>query len=402
MDQRTLPPPFYNRNSGKKNMQKKSIQVKISTPTDKVLTKEQKRFNRLVDSIKHCRKSIETMMEDDIWLRQEGEKQVKPVEERNQDANFNLVQALHNHPLKKQLNKKETEKLNQIMLEELNSLITTHKYSTDESVQSMYAHYEGSGKTFEQLKEEELAEEKESASQFFQQMFGIDLDPDDFNDPEKAQAKFRDFAEAKQAQEEAKAARKAARKKTPRQIEAEQRKAEATSVINKSVKQIYHDLIKHYHPDREPDEAKRLEKTEIMKQITAAYEANDHIQLLELQLNLLSGRLNVYQEFTEVQLRYFNNALQEQLQQLNQQLESVHPGNTGNPYAMLFSYTRTLSEQRIKSYIKDLLRGQKQMENTANSIGTIGSLRSFIKNYELPDDDFGNFFQMLDMMMPRR
>jgi len=42
--------------------------------------------------------------------------------------------------------------------------------------------------------------------------------------------------------------------------------------VKKTTRQIYVDLVKHCHPDREQDELKRIEKTEWMKQITAAYE----------------------------------------------------------------------------------------------------------------------------------
>ena len=42
------------------------------------------------------------------------------------------------------------------------------------------------------------------------------------------------------------------------------------------------DLVKALHPDREPDEAEKLRKTELLKQVTTAYQANELLTLLRL------------------------------------------------------------------------------------------------------------------------
>ena len=47
---------------------------------------------------------------------------------------------------------------------------------------------------------------------------------------------------------------------------------------------FYLDLVKTFHPDRELDEAEKIRKTAIMQRVTDAYEKNDLLVLLELQL----------------------------------------------------------------------------------------------------------------------
>ena len=72
-------------------------------------------------------------------------------------------------------------------------------------------------------------------------------------------------------------------------------------------------LVRHFHPDKEPDEKKREEKTEIMKQITEAFKNDDHLRLLELQMNLLSDSDSIVSSFDNAHLKYFNQTLQQHL-----------------------------------------------------------------------------------------
>ena len=50
--------------------------------------------------------------------------------------------------------------------------------------------------------------------------------------------------------------------------------------ISQATKKIYISLITEFHPDKETDELKKLEKTEIVKKITLAYEEDDLFELL--------------------------------------------------------------------------------------------------------------------------
>ena len=84
-------------------------------------------------------------------------------------------------------------------------------------------------------------------------------------------------------------------------LEEAQRKS-AESAVSKTTKQIYMDLVRNFHPDTEMDEERKIWKTEIMQQITAAYEEDDYIRLLELQMSLLDERENAVSSFDEKQL----------------------------------------------------------------------------------------------------
>ena len=55
---------------------------------------------------------------------------------------------------------------------------------------------------------------------------------------------------------------------------------------------IYRDLMKQLHPDFEPDEAKKREKTEVTKQISIAYQENNLYALLKLRSEYLNESLS--------------------------------------------------------------------------------------------------------------
>jgi hypothetical protein len=171
-------------------------------------------------------------------------------------------------------------------------------------------------------------------------------------------------------------------------LAAEEKRKAAESAVNKTAKQIYLDLIRHFHPDKEQDEQKRLEKTEIMKQITGAYEADDHLKLLELQMTLLAERDNVFANFNESQLKYFNDVLRRQVQELEMELQMVSPEMNGNIYAMLYHPMPIIMRQQIERHIRDQKKYVKMVENTLDIIRTAKGFKQYVKDYQIEEDDY--------------
>lgn len=371
------------------------VQTPAINPRDEAgqpLSKAQKRFNRLVDNIRTLRSNLDKMAELDLLLRQLGDQKVAPAEEKSMAAFRTLVMALHHNPHFKSLGKRQAEKFDAIMLQELSDLLNTSFYQEDEELRQMFADYQGGEQTFEEIQAEQEQMARQRASEFFNQMFDLDLDAADLDDPEKLREKIVHKEAEFEAAARFRMARQANRKKTPAQLEREAKQAAAAEALKKSVKQIYIDLVQYFHPDKEPDEAKRAAKTETMKQITAAYEADDHLQLLELQMTLLSDRDNIFADFNEVQLTYFNNVLQRQVHELGHELALAHPANNGNIYARFFGPDRRWMERNIGRYLRDLEDQQRQITFTLVMIKTAKGLRAFVNDYDLdPYDDFSDF-----------
>jgi hypothetical protein len=108
---------------------------------------------------------------------------------------------------------------------------------------------------------------------------------------------------------EAKEARKSKKKKTAKQLAAEQEGVDADSAL----RQIYRKLASALHPDREPDEVKRLQKTVLMAQVNAANDKKDLLTMLRLQLQIEQIEPDTIAAMADEKIKHYNRMLKEQL-----------------------------------------------------------------------------------------
>ncbi len=109
------------------------------------------------------------------------------------------------------------------------------------------------------------------------------------------------------------------RKKTKRQVEAEQRRKEAENLKDRSLKIIYTELAKLIHPDRETDEALRMEKEEWMKMLTVAYQERNIKTMLEIQAKWINGAQKKLSNTPDETIQMYCILLKEQIQELGQE-----------------------------------------------------------------------------------
>ena len=377
----------------------KQLQIKASPTSIQPLSKEQKRFNNYVRRIEQLRTDIARTKEQDLELRRVGDERVSPAEKKAMDAVRDLIFALDHSPHVATLTGKQREKFSDILLGEIAQMLQTHFYAEDEDLKALFEKYSPDQVSWDEALASEEEDMKERASQFFNQMFGTDFEAEDFDDPHRMKEKMNARQAEFEAEKQARTERRNQRKKTERQLAADAKRKAAEQAVNKTAKQIYVDLIRHFHPDKEPDEQKRLEKTEIMKEITVAYDADDHLKLLELQMTLLARRDNVFASLNESQLKYFNDVLKRQVQELEMELEMSLPNMNGNMYAMLYHPVSLIMHQQIERHIREQKKYVKQVENTRELIRTAKGLKEYVNQYQLDDDDFGGIPPELLKMM---
>ncbi len=356
-----------------------------------LLSKEQKRYNKLLTDIKKIQRDIEKTMKLDLELRKAGEARVSPAEKKVFTAVKEFIVQMDKSPFTGLLKKKQAERYHAIIAQEAGSLLNTTFFHEDEEVMALYDKHSEDEMSWQEQMEADEAEELNFTAHMANQMFGMDLDPDDLKDPEKMMHKINQRKEEMMAEQEAYEAKRKTRKKSNKQLEAEVNKKAAETAVNKTTKQIYLDLVKHFHPDKEADEKRRAEKTEVMKEITAAYEANNHLKLLELQMNLLSGE-NVFANFDEKQLKYFNDVLKTQKEELEMELYMKHPDNNGNMYAQLFDNEPFIMEYNIKKHVKGQEKYAHTFSQWTNMIRTKEGFNALVKDYELEEEDDFDFF----------
>ncbi len=112
------------------------------------------------------------------------------------------------------------------------------------------------------------------------------------------------------------------KKKSAAERKAEKEKAVQQEHRKKSIRAIYIDLIKAFHPDTEQDANKKLEKEEISKKITEAYGNNDLYALLNLETQFLQQQTNRLQGMKSETVKSYLAMLDNQIKELKQTIRA--------------------------------------------------------------------------------
>ena len=210
-----------------------------------------------------------------------------------------------------------------------------------------------------------------------------DIDLDEFgNTPEdmaKMQAKLAEQlaekmkAEAEQQQQQAQDEPKPKRK-TKKQEEKEQQQKLDEQLKLKSLRDIYIGLVKMLHPDGESDEDKRLEKEELMKQVTTAYDNKDLPTLLKLELMWVHKESKDIDKLSAEKLKIYINFLRERKKELEREAYSFKHNPRFQPIADLGHLTEKKAFESIHMTVVQLhekkatLLRQLPFEQNANII----------------------------------
>lgn len=101
------------------------------------------------------------------------------------------------------------------------------------------------------------------------------------------------------------------------------KQAQAQKMAEQSLKMVYLKIAAIIHPDREQDEVKKLEKTEMLQQANQAYENKDLFYLLKLQIQVDQARGIAKKGLSPDQIKFYKLALDAQSQKLDDQIDEV-------------------------------------------------------------------------------
>jgi hypothetical protein len=139
--------------------------------------------------------------------------------------------------------------------------------------------------------------------------------------------------------------------------------AQRAQDITQSLREVYRKLASSLHPDREPDPAERVRKTELMQQVNRAYEARDLLSLLRLQMaaEQISGeRLAA---LPAALVRHYNEVLKEQLSALHVELRA----RAAELSTRIFGNGGRL-QREPKAYVGALEREIREIRDQARSL----------------------------------
>lgn len=146
----------------------------------------------------------------------------------------------------------------------------------------------------------------------------------------------------------------------PKKKSAAERKAEKEKLLQeehrkKSIRAIYIDLIKTFHPDTEQDVEKKAEKEEISKKITEAYGNNDLYTLLNLETQFLEQQTNRLQGMKAEAVKSYLAMLDNQIKELKQSIREFKSDHDALFIEM--SKPNSKPEKHLRKIKKELQEG---------------------------------------------
>lgn len=374
------------------------------------LTYYQSEFNRLNKKIANLKNEIALIPTKEQKIRVFYKEKAKPLYDKEVELKYDYLIYLDNVYEKEKLTKTNKETLADLILDEGEGVAESieQEEKRAEVIRIMKKYEEiVSGLTREEL---ELRAVEDSLS-FMQFVMGIK--PTEAMKNAKTEQELNDalldYLESemskRQAKEESKKEQKLfegqetettkGRKKVSR-AEMKQKLQEEQTL--KSMREIYLELVKELHPDREMDESARALKEEKMKQLTEAYQQKDLASLLMMQVNWLQEEsANTPQSHTDEVLKKFNKVLRSQLKKLEEEfyllcnapLAGVHEA-----YARL----RHVRLEMLDYYLNNFMVEQKEVLETVveykKSVSTLEGLKKFLRKYrkrQKEDDLYDEF-----------
>ena len=371
------------------------------------LSKTQKAFNRLNNRINKLRSSIESVPAKMDKIRQFHVNTLAPLNEKLVEVKYLTIKQMDYLLATAKFGKRQRETLLDLFIDELediHDIINRDDPRYDELLelhQSCMKDIHGE-KEFEKME----AEQEEQAKRMAEMMFGINLDGIDLklDNPEdeellneRLNERMKELEEEQETLNRRNTKRQSARKPSPRE---EAKKQEDNDSL-KTLREVYTDLVKKLHPDREKDETLRLEKTEQMKQVTEAYERKDLATLLLMQINWLQRTDKDPMAQSDEVLTRYNNVLKMHIDKLEieyrQMMWSPMPFDIAglNMSSVLGSDIRQLDYYFSRTK-KELKTEIKQAEDLFTKVHTPESMKQFIKELNESNKWNKNSYDFLD------
>ena len=348
-------------------MQKSSV-LRIGQPKT-VLNKRQKEFNQLSERIEQLDKVIPELRNTYELLIERVQKEYNPIVMEYQEFRVELVKHLDRMYEKDLYRKAYLTKLAYLISEISFDLIVNYKFEELLPLFNKYSEVDLET-ALRELKRADsqlidtklLAEENEITEE---EAFH-ELDPEQ---QERIKAELR-AEKVKAYQEEAKQARQILQKQK----------------TTKSVRKVYMDLVKAFHPDLETDEAEKLRKTEIMQRVTQTYQENNLLELLKLQIEFERIDQDHLENMGKEQLTYYNLVLKEQVEELEKEKDDLQqqisylcglkPEHVNSMTTVVVKFNTNINE--VKAEIKEIKYTLKKWKEPS-------LLKAFLKTYKIPN-----------------
>jgi PIN domain nuclease of toxin-antitoxin system len=345
----------------------KTLQISPA-PSGPALTPAQKRFNTLIREIERARQTLAAWRENSAAYRQAYAEVLQPLQEELFAGDRQWIFALDAVLGQRHWSKAECGTLREVLCNAAEELLSARD---DVEIKALFDKH--SEVDFDTEQRDMMLAMKE----FAEAVTGLDLGDDESIGSEdelfeRMQQGMREQAAKQQAQRDTKAHR--------RQRAAQKRREAEAKQATQSVREVFRKLTSALHPDRETDARQREVKTALMQRVNLAYEANDLLTLLELQLQIEQIDASHIAGASAQRLKHYNKVLNEQLAELKVELEhtelafrmefGLEPGWGLNPGKLGQILERTSREWRA---------GLAEQQRQLRMLGDVAAAKRWLK-----------------------
>jgi hypothetical protein len=310
----------------------------------KTQSKEQKRFDSLTKRIEDLELKLEQEQQKLDAAMHEYATKLYPLEKNIFEKKSEFVFKIDEQSKKYKLSKKQREIISDVITLEMDDIFE-HQEPT-KAQEELYDKWSES--SYKEEVEEQESFEREMFEASIKHAFNGEVDTSDFeNTPEghkRMQERIESYYEEKRKEFNASQQNK---KPTKR----EQLLARAEELKLKNIRSIYISLVKVLHPDTEQDEILKIQKNELMKKVTAAYENKDISTLLRLESEWISQTNDRLENITDDALKLYNETLYQRLQELEYEKIMLYR----NPAYEKIQNVAHLNKKRISSEIDKIV-----------------------------------------------
>jgi hypothetical protein len=294
-----------------------AVSLSALSGTDSVLSKDQKAFNTLLRQIEQRRQMLANWEQVSAECHPVFMQQLLPLRSNFSALSVDLIQRLDAQFDHDKLTSSDRQAISALILH----LLETHGDQVGDEARLKALYNRHSGSDFDQDMTLEAEQLKAHMEAMFGESLGDDIDMSSTDEViARARAKMAEYEAREAAKKASRAERRSARSGSAKADASAARREAAQAELKQSLRDIYRKLASALHPDREPDDERRARKTEMMQSLNAAYEKQDLLHLLELQIQLQQIDQNALNDLGDERLKHYNKLLKEQATDLEREL----------------------------------------------------------------------------------
>ena len=282
-------------------MMSMSFDLKVSLKQRAEPSAQQKKLNRLIDKIEQQKISLSMWQNAQAEIQQYTRQKLMPVYSELHEILFQQLQQLWNLLHSHEFSKADMQQLDE-KIAQLSQLLKRSKILKDEQLKLI----QQIDTFYQQHTHQSAKKNKKVQSVKFEH-----------------EGSFEHTTESEQDDFEQYVAEQQYARKQAKQLRQQQKREQAEQMAAQSLKTVYLKIAAVIHPDREQDETKKEEKTELFQQASQAYERQDLFYLLKLQLQLEQNKGVGSKELSAEQVKFYKLALDAQSQQLESQIDEI-------------------------------------------------------------------------------